>query len=473
MTISFVFPPSLYQTKQTMPPLGMAWIAAVLRENGFKDVSLIDCVINKYTNNDVMDLLKKNPPDIVGVSFGTQNRFYALDLIKDVKKNFPNALVVVGGPHPSLTTDDLLKNVSEVDMIIRGEGEYSFLALVKTLQADGDLREVNGLSFRDKNNKIIHNPAREPIQDLDSLPMPARDLLPINKYQQQIPLRPDKICTSILTSRGCPHMCVYCSTSEHWGHRIRYRSVKHVVDEIEHLINTYKLDGVGFFDDVLTVNKQRVIAICKDILGRGLKISWWCEARANTVDEEIVEWMRRAGCVHISMAIESGSPQILKNIRKAITIEQAVKATEIIKKAGIKLRLFFMYSLPGETCRDIKKTVNLIGYLQNKFKVDECTQSLTVIYPGTELERIAKDTSTLPRDFSWSKYFEENRVYRPLDRCKYMPVFEQPNLSYEGVYKCVKKAKVGYYLKHPVHFLKSYLRYGNRLFQWFDLHARR
>ncbi len=465
MKITFIFPPSLYQTKQTMPPLGIAWIAAVLRENGYPDVSLVDSVINKYSSEDVVNILRKNTPDIVGVSFGTQNRFYAFDLIRLIRKNFPGILITVGGPHPTLTAPDILQNIPQVDIVVRGEGEYTTLDLVKTIDNNGDLSQVKGISFRGKNGQVAHNFPREPIADLDSLPMPARDLLPIDKYQQTIPLS-DKICTSMISARGCPYNCVYCSTAEQWGHKIRHRSADNVIKEIKHLMSTYKLDGVGFFDDVFTMDKSRVIEFCQKLIKAKLNISWWCEARANTIDKEVVDWMKKSGCEHISMAIESGSDKILKNIRKAITVEQGIAAAKIIKQAGIKLKVFFMHSLPGETYEDIKKTVFLSRYLVNKIKVDEATQSLTMIYPGTALEQIAKENGTLPDDFSWSKYYEEKRVYPPLDRCENMPIFEQPDLSYEQVFKYVKKAKIVYYLSHPWQFIKNIVKYRKTILKW-------
>ena len=465
MRISLVFPPSIYQTKQTMPPLGIAWLAAILRENGFKEVSLIDSVVNKYSDERIIEELKRQDPDIIGLSFGTQNRFLAFDCAKLIKKNFPEILIVVGGPHPTLTAEDTLQNISEIDVVVRGEGEYSFLDLVKTISKKGDLRDVKGISFRDNKGRIIHNSSREPIQNLDGLPMPARDLLPIDDYKQKIPLS-EKICTSMITSRGCPYNCVYCSTSEQWGHNIRHRSSKNVVDEIEYLMKTYKLDGVGFFDDVFTMDKKRVIEICQQIIGRKLNIYWWCEARANTIDEEVVKWMKRAGCEHISMAIESGSNRILKNIKKAITVEQGIEAAKIIKKAGIKLKVFFMHGLPGETYDDIKKTVFLSRYLEHKIGVDEATQSLTVVYPGTELEKTAKESGTLPKNFSWAKYFEEKRYYPPLDTCRNMPIFEQPDLTYEQIFQYVKKAKIVYYSRHPFQLLRSLSRYRRTIKEW-------
>jgi len=465
MKITLIFPPSLYQTKQTMPPLGIAYIAAVLRENGFPEVRLVDAVVNRYGNEEIVSLLKKETPDLVGLSFGTQNRFYAFGLARAIKKEFPDLPIVVGGPHPTLTFDDILKNIPEIDAVVRGEGEYAFLEIVRALDQKKDLAGILGVSFRNAQGTIVHNGDRPPIADLDSLPLPARDLLPIEKYRQKIPLS-QEICTSILSSRGCPYNCVYCSTSQQWGHRIRHRSPENVIAEIEQLMKNYTLDGVGFFDDVLTMDKARVIEICRLMIEKKLNIAWWCEARANTVDEKIINWMKKAGCVHISMAMESGSNRILKNIKKAITVEQGIKAVKIIKEAGLKLKVFFMYGLPGETFEDIEKTVALSQYFKNELGVEETTQGLTIIYPGTQLERIAKQTGMLAKDFSWSLPYEEKRDYAPLSTCSNMPVFEQKELSYEQLFKYLKKAKLKYYFRHPFNLLKNLKRHRKTIKKW-------
>jgi anaerobic magnesium-protoporphyrin IX monomethyl ester cyclase len=464
MRISLLFPPSIYQTKQTMPPLGLAWIAAVLRENGYRDVQIIDSVINSYSDEKIIEILQEQRPDIIGVSFGTQNRLQTFQLMKKIKSVFPETPLVAGGPHPTLTADDMMRHIKVVDVIVRGEGEYTFLDLVKTIESKGDLSSVKGISYRAK-KEIIHNPPREPIADLDSLPFPARDLLPMDKYKQTIPLT-DISCTSMLTARGCPYSCVYCSTAEQWGHRIRHRSADNIIAEIEELVNKYGFEGVGFFDDVFTMDKRRVIEFCQKLIDKKLDIKWWCEARANTIDKEMVSWMKKAGCEHISMAIESGSERILKNIKKVITLEQAENAVKVIKEAGIKLKIFFMHGLPGEEYADIKKTVFLSRYLQRKYKVDEATQGVTVIYPRTELERQAKEMGILPKNFSWSTHFREERSYPPLLSCEYVPLFEQPGLSYEKIFKYVKRAKFEYYIWHPIQLLKNLYRYRKTIKMW-------
>lgn len=467
MKIALVFPPNIYQTKQSMPPLGIAWLAAVLRENGFKDVCLFDSMANHYSNEQIIELLKKYGPDLIGISFGTQIRFSAFELARLVKKNFPGIPVVVGGPHPTLTPQDTLENIPEIDVVVRGEGEISFLNLVRNIESgSNDFSGIKGISFRDKNGAIRHNPPEIPIHDLDSLPLPARDLLPIEKYDKTTTLS-NKRALNIMTSRGCPYWCVYCSTSEQWGHSIRHRSPKSVVDEIELILKNYSfIEGIRFFDDVLTMDKKRVLEICSEILRRKLNFVWECEARANTIDKELVLAMKKAGCEFIDLGIESGSDRILKNIKKGITVEQAIAAAKTIKEAGIGMKAFFMHGLPGETYEDIKKTVFLSRYLHYNLGVEGTTQGISVIYPGTELEKIAKESGTLPKDFSWAKYYERDRSYPPLDPCIYMPIFEQPNLTYEQIFKYVKRAKFAYFLRHPINFLKSFYKHRKTIKRW-------
>ena len=472
MKIALIFPPNIYQTKQSMPPLGIAWLAAFLRENGFKDVVLIDSMANRYSNEEIIDLLQKEGPDLVGISFGTQIRFSAFDLARLVKKNFPGVPVVAGGPHPTLTSQDTLENIPEIDVVVRGEGEIAFLNLVKNIERDGNLAEVNGISFRAKSGEVVHNAPELPIQDLDKLPFPARDLLPIEKYDKTTILS-NKRTLNVMTSRGCPYWCSYCSTSEQWGHRIRHRSPKNVADEIELILKTYPyIEGIRFFDDVLTMDKKRVLEICDEIHRRNLNFVWECEARANTIDEELVLAMRGAGCEFIDLGIESGSDRILKNIKKQITVEQALQASRIIKKAGIGMKAFFMHGLPGETYEDIKKTVFLSRYLYYNLGVEGTTQGISVIYPGTELERMAKESGTLPKDFSWSKYYERDRSYPPLDECIFMPVFEQPNLTYEQVFQYVKRAKFAYFLRHPFNLLKTFIKHRKTIKKWLTTRVR-
>ena len=471
MKIALIFPPNIYQTKQSMPPLGIAWLAAVLRENGFKDVVLIDSMANHYSNADILELLKKEGPDMVGISFGTQIRFSAFDLIRLIKESFPDAPVVVGGPHPTLTAQDTLENIPEIDFAVRGEGEISFLNLVKSIEAGKDYSGIRGISFRD-NGKVIHNPSELPIHDLDALPFPARDLLPIEKYDKTTILS-KKRTLNIMTSRGCPYWCVYCSTSEQWGHRIRHRSPKNVVDEIESIFKDYPfIEGIRFFDDVFTMDKKRVLEICDEIFRRKLNFVWECEARANTIDRELVAGMRRAGCEFIDLGIESGSDRVLKNIKKGITVEQAIFAAKTIKEAGIGLKAFFMHGLPGETYEDIKKTVFLSRYLYYNLGVEGTTQGISVIYPGTELETLAKESGTLPKDFSWSKYYERDRSYPPMNPCIFMPIFEQPDLTYEQIYSYVRRAKFAYFLQHPFNFLKIIFKHRRTIIKWLTTYVR-
>ncbi len=465
MKISLIFPPNVFQTKMNMPPLGIAWLAAVLRENGYKDVSLIDSMANRYKREEIIDLLKKQNPDVIGVSFTTQIRFEALALIRMIRKDFPKALIVTGGPHPSLTSKDLLSNVPEVDVVVRGEGEVSFLNLIKAAEKGESFENVKGISFRNRKGEIVENLNEMMIQDLDTLPFPARDLLPMEKYELITALS-KKGATTIMSSRGCPFQCVFCSTSKHWGHKIRQRSAQKVVDEIEYLVKTYPfIKGIRFFDDVFTVSKDRVMEVCREISKRNLGISWECEARVDTIDKELVEAMKNSGCEFIDLGVESGSNRILKNIKKGITVEQVIFAAKTIKEAGIEAKAFIMHGLPGETYEDIKKTVFLSRYLFYNLGI-ETTQTITAIYPHTEIERLAKEMGTFPKDFSWNKYYRNEKFYPPLTLDPHSPVFEQPDLTYEQIFKYVKRAKLAYFVRHPINFLKTFRKHRKTIKKW-------
>lgn len=270
-----------------------------------------------------------------------------------------------------------------------------------------------------------------------------------------------------MSTRGCPYQCVFCSVSKQWGHHIRYRSAKNVVDEIEQVLKTYPFfQAIRFFDDVFTMDKARVLEICRLMIERNLNIAWECEARANTIDEEMVFAMKKAGCEFIDLGVESGSDRILKNIKKNITVKQAIEAAKAIKKAGIGLKVFIMHSLPGETYEDIKKTIFLSRYLYYEIGAEGTTQGITIIYPGTELESMAKETGALPKDFSWSKPFTMDRNYPPLTSCPNMPIFEQPGLTYEQVFQYAKRAKLAYFLRHPLNFLKTFSKHRRTIKQW-------
>ncbi len=319
-------------------PNGLYYIASLLKDKGH-NVHLKN--FSRYNINEIKDEIKNLSPEILGLScytFNAVNTFELCDIIKDINKQIK---VVLGGPHATALCDEILKRIKNIDIIVKGEGEETFLELA-TSGLD-NLKNIKGISYK-KGDVIIHNLSREPINDLNSLTIPSK----YYKYQR------------IITSRGCPGECTFCSTPNFWGRNIRFRNPRNIIEEIELLHKNYGLSYFVFSDDTFTCNKKRTIEICKLIIEKGLKITWDCRSRVNFIDEEQLTWMKKAGCISISYGVESGSERILKNINKHITIDQIIKASKITKKLGLQLAFFLIVGSPGENEESIQETINLL-----------------------------------------------------------------------------------------------------------------
>jgi radical SAM superfamily enzyme YgiQ (UPF0313 family) len=444
-----------------MPPLGLAHLASFLIAKGYKDIKIIDNSVLGLGLNDLVSYIRSLKPDLVGITTTTQNRFPAYELAKALKQRLNNSFVVLGGVHASFCADEILKKIKEVDFIVRGEGEKTFLELIKALEENKSLFSIKGLSFKN-NSQIIHNPERELIEDLDSLPLPSRELLPMDAYNQKLPLT-DIPATTILTARGCPYACVFCSSATFWRRRVRFRSPSNIINEIKLLIKNYKIEGLQIHDDTFTLDKNRVLELCKQL--KELRLKFWAEARANTLDEEIVLALKSAGCYMLTLGVESGSDYILKKIKKGITQEEVRRAVSLCKKHNIMVKTFFMASLPGENYYHLKKTQEFIFELRTKYKVKESILSLALIYPGTELEEIANKQYNFK--FSWVDDYKPTIVYKkPLLANPQMPLFENPNFTYEDIYKAIRKIKSTIYIKHPLWFLRRCIAYPHTLIAW-------
>lgn len=409
MKVLLINPLTKFVWKDTMPPLGLAYLAAVLEQNSI-GVGIIDALVERKGPGVVAEEVKKIHPDIVGIYCATEMRHDAFQTAYTIKQSCPEATIVMGGPHVTFAAEDTLENIQSVDIIVRGEGEDTFLELIKALEYGKDLTLIEGISFRDKDN-IIHNSPRPFIQNLDALPFPARRLLPMDKYDFQIPFSKMR-ATNVISGRGCPIGCIYCSTSIMWGKRIRVRSPQNVVDEIEHVVKEYGIKGIYFLDDTFTFYKQRTMEICDEIINSNLGLTFFCESRVDSVDEELFQKMKQAGCKIIAFGIESGSQRVLDTMKKKIDISQAINAVHLCNKARIKSKTFFMYGLPEELPEEIESTYKLIYNLNSDVKV----AGICKIRPGTELESIAKKKKVLPDGFSWANEPEPALRYNQNER---------------------------------------------------------
>jgi len=329
------------------PPLGLTYAAAACEAAG-ATVRIFDFIVSKYSPEKLFKILDSFKPDVVGASSVTMNHHQAERIIKDAKRLRPGIITMMGGPHVSFEIHGSFKTCPELDLIVKGEGEQTLMELIAVLDDKKAWHGIKGIAFRD-GSQIVITEAREFTPDLDSLPMPARHLLPISRYQAL------GYPVSIITSRGCPNRCIFCLGRRMVGFKGRFRNPKLVVDEIEQLI-AMGFTRINVADDLFTANKARVKEICDEIKRRGVTFGWSAFARVNTVDLETLTIMRDVGCDCVSFGIESGNPEMLKRIRKGITLEQARNAVQCCKEADILPHASFMVGLPGETMETLEQT---------------------------------------------------------------------------------------------------------------------
>lgn len=384
MKVLFINPPwfegsTFDRLISSNPPLGIAYIAAYLKKNGYIDVEILDMKVLGLTFDEIELKVRKIAPHIVAITAATGQLSSASKIIGIIKKINPKIITVIGGAHPSALPERTLREVN-ADVCVIGEGEATFLELVKAIEKNGDLKDVDGICFKNRNKKMITNKRRKLIENLDELPFPDRDLLPPLKAYMTSNFGEDKLHTSVMTSRGCPFGCKFCDKSI-FGRTSRLRSVKNVVDEIDILVKNYGVNEIRFFDDLFTVNERRVRDICDEIMKRGLKFSWCCEARVNTVNPKMLRLMKEAGCRQIDYGIESGAQEILDLLNKGTTLDQIRTAVKWTNEAGIKIKCYFVLGLPGETKEHIRTTINFAKSLD----IDYAAFFLYSPYPGTPL----------------------------------------------------------------------------------------
>ena len=431
MKILLINPPQV--TRYPQPPLGLAMIAAVLEKNGYL-VKILDLPALGFSENSVPAIIRQEKPDVVGITAMTPTINLAISAAKKVKESDSNATVVLGGAHATILPEGTLQNAPEVDIIVRGEGEQTMLELVKVLENDaGSISQVSGITYR-QGTYIRSNPPRPPISDLDALPFPAFHLLPVGKYRLHPPFGRRSPVMPIITSRGCPYRCIFCS-KDIFGRKYRGNSSAYVADEIQLLIEKFGVKEIKFYDDVFTLDRKRVIAICMQLKEQGIDIPWTCETRVNLVDGELLRVMKDAGCYMIAYGVESGNQGILNNLKKDITLERAIEAFKLTQEAEIETVAYFMIGSPGETPRTVKETIEFGKRLDPDF----AQFSITTPYPGTELYRLAAQEGCAPG--KWDEY-----VYADL-RSAGNPSFRTKTLSMEELGEWSKRAYTSFYLR--------------------------
>lgn len=442
MKVLFVNPPQTASKYKFMgviaPPLGIAYMAGVLQENNI-DVEILDASAEDMDFKDVEKELLKRKPDVVALTALTPTIGRALETAQVVKETLPDSIVVMGGYHPTFNFIETLED-ENVDIVIRGEGEYIMLNLVQALENQSSLHDVKGIVFEDKNSKeIVVNPEAPLIQDLDELPFPALNLLPMKKYRL---LDMDTHMTTMITTRGCPMQCSFCSSAAMHGKKIRERSVENIVDEIEYLKTNYDIDTIAFMDDTFTLKKRKVMAICDEILKRNIEIMWGCTSRVDTLDEKLLKKMKEAGCITIFIGVESADQQQLDNMCKNTTIAKIENAFKIAHKLKIRTIASVALGMPGDTKEIMNKTVKFV----HKLKPNYAIYSLATPYPGTRFYKEAFEKNLI-KIKDWSKY------------TLITPILETIDCSLNDMRKIQAKAFMKFYLR-PHYIIRQFLQDG-------------
>jgi len=420
-------------------PLGLEYLLSSLELSGI-EVILVDATIEGLSEEKFVNKLRKIYPDVFGISITTMGLMSDLKGLYLAKKACPDAKIVAGGPHPSAVPIELMESVKDIDFAVIGEGEITLVELIKSLENDKDknLKNVNGIGFRENGTIKLTQP-REQIKNLDSIPIPSRESIDFKKVVAGLPFGRRNPFSIMMTSRGCPFRCIYCSKSV-FGNKYRYRSVENVIEEIEYLVSS-GIKEIRFYDDVFTLNQKRIMKLCEEMIKRNFDLIWSCEGRVDTVTSDLLREMKRAGCYHISYGVESGSQKILDRAKKGITVSQTRDAFKITKEVGLEASAYFMFGLPGETKETLKETLSLI----KDIKPDFISVSPVWIPPETELLEIAKEEKVI-ENINWCSF--SGSKLSPITIGS-PPQYIPKDLTQKELESFTKRFYVWYYL-HPI-----------------------
>jgi anaerobic magnesium-protoporphyrin IX monomethyl ester cyclase len=417
--ILLIYPPSINiigQPRDCAPPLGIAYLGAVLKKN--REVELLDATAEGHRNLEnlgnglvkygmtyqgIGDRIADFSPDLIGLTCLYSSQMPFVRKICQIAKGLnPKIITIIGGTHPTFLPREILGEKS-IDFIIISEGEGTLTSLLERLDRGQDYADLDGIAFK-RGGQIQVNPKKSYIEDLNQLPFPAWELLPMDKYSRiNIPMggiSKSRYWAPIITSRGCTAKCIFCSSAKFWGNRYRTRSVENVLSEIELLIKDYKIKEIQFCDDNLILDKERAKKIFQGIIERGLKIFW------NTpngialwrLDEELLKLMKASGCYELDLAIESGDQEVLsKIIKKPLNLARAESLTKSIHKLKIRTHSFFIVGFPGETKEQIRRTFSFA----RKLRLTSAGFYIANPLPGSRLYEICKERGYLKEGFDF------------------------------------------------------------------------
>jgi len=409
------------------PPIALGYIASVLRENGLVNLKIIDSSIIARRFDDMILEILKYKPDFVIVQSTTPTLESDKEIARRVKEKLNGVKFAFFGMHATAIPEDVLEG-GLVDFAIKKEPEYTVLELCKNLYSSDAWEKISGIAYR-RAGKIINNPDREPIQDLDSIPFPARDLIKNELYR--LPTN-GEIFTIIKISRGCPFRCTFCTAHSYYGKKLRYRSPENIIMEINEVVSKFNIRNFLFHSDTFNFRKEYVSKLCALIKSQNLKIKWMSNSRVDILSLKMAEEMKKAGCWLVSLGTESGSQMILDKTKKGITLDQSKQAVKILKEVDIKSLCYFIFGLPGESRETMKETIDFAL----KLNPDYTQFWAATPFPGTEFFNMAKKNNWI-KTYDWKLYFNNST----------MSVLSYPKLSSDEISHFLKLAYRKFYLR--------------------------
>ncbi len=442
------------------PPLGLLYVAAFLESNTGHEVEILDTLLDNLDYDQIEEEINRRKPDVVGIQAMTFTLIDATLTAKVVKKVDPTIPVIFGGPHVYIYPYETMQ-IPEVNYIIVGEGEQTTARLIDAIAKEEDMAKVPGIGYRTREGETKLTPMVPLNQELDSLPMPARHLVPQHRYYsvlaQEVPI------TTMMTSRGCPMQCIFCDRP-HLGKQFRYRSPESVVDEMQ-ACEEMGIKEIFIYDDTFTIRRDRVIDICRMRNERGLNIKWDIRAHINTMNDAVLDALAESGCSRVHYGVESGTKEISKTLKKGINLDKTVEIFRKTKSRGITTLGYFMIGNPGETREQALETIDFARNLS----ADYIHLSVATPFPATELYRLGFRTGLYKQDY-WREFAKNPTPdFKPYLWTEVMDRDELINLMQFGYQRYYMRA--GYIMKRVFELrswgeFKRKAKAGFRILSW-------
>ena len=382
-----------FAESNSMPPLGIMYIGAYLKENGYS-VKLIDLAVENLNEDQFSKIIGEYTPFIIGMSTYNESWKVQKVLCKKIKEQFPNVIIAAGGAFATFCYEQIL-NESMTDFVMRGEGEYAFCQLcdnlIRKTRSDFDIK---GLCYKNENGSLVINGDVDRIKDLDKLPFPDRTLIKQENYI---------LPYTISTSRGCPGQCIFCSSKSFWGKSVIMRSAQSVFDEVMDIYTRYGSNIFYITDDTFTASKKRCLEFCKMLSESGISFVWGCESRADVIDEEFIKILYESGCHKIQFGMESADNEILSKIKKHVTIEQIENAVICAAKYNMHIQVSYIIGHAFDTEETVKKTISFAKHLSDDYGA-RVVCSVNTPFPGTEQYERRDELGIEIKTSEWEKY---------------------------------------------------------------------